>query len=233
MAEFQPTRWSLLQRAADADPQLQERAWDELHQLYRDPLFWFIRRAGNSPEQAEDILQNFFVKLAHRKWLDEVDPKLGKMRTFLLSRLKTHINDARKHDRAQKRGGQVEMVSIDDEDFGEVLADSSEDLSKAFDRRWARVILDRALARLEKESIDSGKADHFRLLRSQLTDDAPEKLRDAAGELGITEGALRVALHRIRSRFRELMRQEVADTLLPEDDVSAEISYLANVLAKG
>lgn len=233
---FQPTHWSLIRRAVETEPAVHERAWKELHRLYREPLLWFIRRSGWSSEQAEDLLQSFFATMAHREWLSDADPELGKMRTFLLSRLKTHLNDARKHDQAIKRGGRADVLSIDDETenvglVAEASAVSSAELSKVFDRRWAKAILDRALARLEEESKQRGNRDLFLLLRAQLTGASPERHKDAAARLGQKEGALRVGLHRLRERFRDLMREQVADTLLPTDDVSAEVRYLAEVLA--
>jgi RNA polymerase sigma factor (sigma-70 family) len=235
---FQPTQWSLIRRAVETEPAVHERAWKELHRLYREPLLWFIRRAGWPPEQAEDLLQSFFATMAHREWLSEADPELGKMRTFLLSRLKTHLNDARKHDQAIKRGGRADVLSMDDEaENGALMAeanvDSSEELTRVFDRRWAKSILDRALARLEEESKQTKNRELFKLLRAQLTGASPERHKDAAARLGQTEGALRVGLHRLRERFRSLMREQVADTLLPADDVSAEVRYLAEVLSAG
>lgn len=234
--DFQPTRWSLLRQAVDSDAVLHERAWEEVHRLYRHPLLSFIRRAGWSADQAEDLLQSFFAKLAHREWLGEADPKLGKARTFLLSRLTTHLNDARKHDRALKRKGQGTALSLDDGVEGEALlaeatVDSFEALAKVFDREWAEAILGRVLTGLGEEAARRGNGELFKLLRSQLTDDSPKRFRDAAAQLGQSEGALRVALHRLRGRFRDLIREEVAATILPGDDVSAEIGYLAEVLA--
>lgn len=234
--QFQPTQWSLIRRAVEADPAVHERAWKELHRLYREPLLWFIRRAGWSPDQAEDLLQSFFATLAHREWLGEADPSLGKMRTFLLSRLKTHLSDARKHDQAIKRGGRADVRSMDDETENEALVaeasvDSAEELARVFDRRWAKAIMDRALARLEEESTERGNRDLFDVLRAQLTGASSERHKEAAARLGQKEGALRVGLHRLRERFRVLMREQVTETLMPTDDVSAEVRYLAEVLA--
>lgn len=224
---FQSTRWSIIQQAAgtNVDVAEREKAWREFDRLYRGPLSNFIVRAGWSSSEAEDLLQGFLAKLSEKEWLKQADKSRGKMRTFLLSKLKGHLSDARKYQNAQKRGGDAVVVSIDD---SAEIGESGSDLE--FDREWAQSILDRALATLQAEAEEKGQGDVFLRLRSQLTGDVPEKLRDAAIKLGESEGTLRMQLSRLRERFRTVLREEVAETLLPGEDVSAEMRYLAQIL---
>ncbi len=223
---FQSTRWSLIQQVAATDLQQREAAWREFDQLYREPLLGFIRRVGWGKEEAEDLLQGFLAKLAERDWLKAADPDRGKMRTFLLSKLKGHLSDARKFQKAQKRGGDAVFISLDELPD---IADTTLDIE--FDREWAQAILSRALAKLQTESEAKGQGEVYARLRSQLTGDALDKLRDAAAKLGETEGALRMQLSRLRERFRKVLREEVAETLLPDEDISEEMRYLAEILS--
>ncbi|MEM9284081.1 MAG: hypothetical protein AAGA96_19860 [Verrucomicrobiota bacterium] len=222
---FQATRWSLIQQAAGTDLRQREAAWQEFDRLYREPLLGFIRRTGWGEDEAEDLLQGFLGKLAERDWLKRADPERGKMRTFLLSKLKGHLSDARKYRKAEKRGGEAEIVEFDETYEG---GNSESDL--AFDREWAQAILHRALEALQAECEAKGKGEVFLLLRSQLTGDSSDRLREAAVKLGEREGALRMQLHRLRGRFRESLRSEVRETLLADEDVDEEMRYLARIL---
>jgi len=223
---FQPTRWSLIQQINSGEAHLREDAWREFDALYRAPLLAFVRRSGWSAEESEDLLQGFLAKLAARDWLKVADPDRGKMRTFLLNRLKSHLNDARKIQNAQKRGGGQPMVALDESQ----AAVPAENFELEFDREWARAILNRVLTTLEARCQGKLKNGAYMLLQSQLTDDSPEKLRSAAEQLGESEDALRGQLHRLREQFRLLLRKEVAETLLPGEDVSSEMRYLARIL---
>lgn len=224
--QFQPTRWSLLRQTLETNPQIQERAWGEVHLLYREPLEVFARQWGWSAEDAEDLVQSFFIKLAHRDWIREADPEKGKMRTFLLGRLKNHLLEARRSIGAQKRGGDVEvtdleLLEVDGAEFSE------EAWIASFDREWARSIYQRSLGILEAEFKNKGKESIFAETMAALTGELSRPVAEIAAELDMTEGSLNVALHRMRMRFREIIRREVSDTLGPEDDLSEEIRHLA------
>ncbi|MEM7012523.1 MAG: sigma-70 family RNA polymerase sigma factor [Verrucomicrobiota bacterium] len=206
---------------------MRDRAWEEFDALYRSPLIGFARRKGWNESEAEDHIQTFFAKLADRDWLAEAAPDRGRMRTFLLARLQKHLADARKFANAQKRGGGEEPLELDQQ----LLDDESVEPDAAeFDREWARAILRRVLDRLRAEAEADGKAEFYELLRSQLTGDVDGGIRETAIMLGKSEGAVRVALHRFRDRFREMMKAEVEQTLLPGESISEEMSYLAQVL---
>ncbi|MFT5468377.1 MAG: DNA-directed RNA polymerase specialized sigma24 family protein [Verrucomicrobiales bacterium] len=229
-ANFQPTRWSLIHQAAATNERQRDAAWSEFDGLYRAPLLGHIRRSGWGADDADDLLQNFFAKLSERDWLSVADPELGKMRTFLLSKLKGHLSDARKHRAAQKRGGDVKFARL--ETGAGPIEDpaAAETGDAAFDRDWAWSILSRALGTLRSEAEAKGQGKVFELLRSQLTGDDETRLRDAAATLGESAGAVRTQLYRLRERFRILLRAEVAETLLPEENVSEELRYLARIL---
>lgn len=226
---FQPTRWTLLQKAAGADQATRERAWEELYAGYRAPLVAFARMRGFDEGEAEDAVQGFFAKVVRRDWLREADPDLGKLRTFFLSRLQTHLGDLRKHDRAAKRGGGAGTMELDAA-AAEVEDRHTADVAAAFDRHWARGLVDRALAALRAECEGTTRIPVFEVLQSQLAGAEEDSLRERAPAMGMAEGALRVALHRLRDRFREILRAEVRETLPPDADVKEEIRYLIQIL---
>jgi len=228
---FQPTRWSLIQEAGSTDPDRRNQAWEDFDALYREPLFNFIRRTGWNTEESEDLLQSFLAKLADRQWLQEADRERGKMRTFLLGRLKGHLGDARKRAMAQKRGGEAFNISADEIELPESRDPSAQD--RTFDREWARAILDRTMIGLKAEAQSKERDEIFNLLKNQITSESPQQLSEAAAKLGQSEGAVRMQLQRLREKFRIRLRAEVAETLLPEEDVSSEMRYLAEVLADG
>ncbi|HCN27416.1 MAG TPA: hypothetical protein DIT64_01220 [Verrucomicrobiales bacterium] len=226
-AAFQPTRWTLLQRAAGDDPVARERAWAELYPNYRAPLIAFARMQGFDEGGAEDTVQGFFAKVVRLDWLREADPSQGKLRTFFLSRFKTHLNDLRKHERAAKRGGGEVCLDLDDH-ANEVAQDAATDA--AFDREWAQTLVHRALEVLRVECVGAARERIYQIVAAQMAGKEEETLRSQADALGMAEGALRVALHRMRDRFREILRAEVRETLPPDGDMKAEIRYLIQIL---
>lgn len=225
---FQPTRWSRVLQAQSPRESSRISALDEIAKAYWKPLYWFARRGGLSPADAEDAIQSFFARLLERDWLDRADPERGRLRNFLLTLLKRHLNDLGKIERAAKRGGGQLVVSIDTQ-VGEQLLDRSEGeagagLEAGFDREWARAVFAHALEALRSELSAKGKADHFDAYRPLLAGDAEGEHPDLADD------ANRAALHRLRNRLREILRAEVAETLLPGDDSAAELRYLGSLL---
>lgn len=231
-SNFQPTRWSMIQNTGASEDGVRDRAWEEFDHLYRTPLLGFIRRCGWSLDRAEDLLQSFLAVVAERNWLSEADPDRGKMRTFLLSRLKRHLHDALKYDRAQKRGGGAENIPLDE--VAAVLAEPENKRAAEceFDREWARSILAHTLDAMEQQAEAKGRGHIFQLLKGQITGNSEERLGEAAQFLGQSQGAVRMQLQRLRESFRTRLRAEVAETLLPGEDVSDEMRYLARVLSE-
>ncbi len=228
--EFQPTRWSLIERAEATDPNLRRKALEEFFALYWQPLYWFARRSGWGAEDAADLLQDFCALLQEENWLGRADRDLGKLRTFLLTVFKRHLNDARKRAGARKRGGGVEFVQIETDLAEQLLARSTDEalpsLEMGFDREWARTIFDRAIATLRAEM----KPETFARIKPLLTGGDDAKLATIAEESGQSVGALKTALSRARRDLREMLRAEVRESLLPGDDLDEEMRYLASVL---
>ena len=209
----------------------------EMCQDYWPPLYAFARRLGRSPEDAEDLTQSFFAVLIEKNTLAVADPSRGKLRTFLLAAFQHHIADAAKHEHAQKRGGGVELLSIDaaaEESFAfePVEQETPETL---YDRRWATMLLERALDRLEAERAADGHGAEMAVLRPflSLTVSGAATYAEAAERLGWTMNAARVTVFRLRARYRELLLDSVAATLQDESSavVEAEMRELLAALA--
>ena len=216
--------------ASDSAADLHEPALDTLCQTYWFPLYAYLRRRGYDSHQAEDYTQGFFAGILERKGLQRADPKYGKFRSFLLASLKNFLADEWDRARAQKRGGDKNIISLDFD-----AAASRYDLEPAdrlspenlFDRSWALTVLTRAMDRLKAESASSDKQRLFDGLKVYLAAERDAvSYRDVAGELDMTEGAVKVAVHRLRRRYRELVREEIAQTVTTEAQVDEEIRDL-------
>ena len=225
-AGFPLTRWSLVVEAAqDAETSL-----DALCRQYWSPVYAVARQAGNDVEAAKDLTQGFFAKLLEKGWLADADREKGRFRTFLITALKRYLANEWHRGHAAKRGGFVEMVELDSE-LAERLAareggrPSTPD--ELFDRRWALALLDAAVRRLEAEH----DAAEFALLKTCLTAGRGEiDYAGLAEALRTSEGAARVAVHRLRKRYRAVIREEVARTVADEREVDTEMRALMAAL---
>ncbi len=229
---FESTRWSLVSRVKEGAQNVQtaQRALEELCQIYWTPLYAFVRRSGYEPAAAEDLVQGFFLAAMEKGLFAAADAEKGRMRNFLITALKRFLVNEDEKARAQKRGGKVGWVWIDAE-AGEVaiaaeLVDDSLTPDAAYDRRWACALLDRVLQRLREEHAERGKEPLFETLAPMLSRIDPELMEKAVKELCSEPNAVRVALHRFRKRYRELVREEVAETLQPGEDVDEEVRAL-------
>lgn len=235
---FHPTRWTLVVRATKDDSPAARAALDELCRLYWPPLYSFAQRRGLSPEDAQDATQSFFAELLQHDKFALADADRGRLRTFLLHTFTKRLQNLRRHDHAQSRGGGQSTLSLD-----APLDDSSIHLDPGdphtpeleFNRQWAVTTMETALARLEATYTGSGQAQLFDACRALLTPHAggSENLADLAQQLSMKEGAVRVAVHRMRQRFREIIFATVAETLdnPSETSVRAEIGLLMESLA--
>jgi len=216
--------------ASDSAADLHEPALDTLCQTYWFPLYAYLRRRGYDSHQAEDYTQGFFAGILERKGLQRADPKYGKFRSFLLASLKNFLADEWDRARAQKRGGDKNIISLDfDAAASRYDLEPADRLSpeKLFDRSWALTVLTRAMDRLKAESASSDKKRLFDGLKVYLAAERDAvSYRDVAGELDMTEGAVKVAVHRLRRRYRELVREEIAQTVTTEAQVDEEIRDL-------
>jgi RNA polymerase sigma-70 factor (ECF subfamily) len=237
-AAFAPTRWTLVLRARGETVEARA-ALSELCEGYYQPVFRFLRRDGREEDAARELAQEFFARLLARGELVAADPSRGRFRSYLLGAVKHFLADQRDHNQRQKRGGGLAPESLD----APAPADTAPALQIAdpagatpdtfFDREWAFALMDRALRSLAAEFHDAGKVDQFAALKPWLVGDAAALPQaEAAAHLGLTESALKVAIHRLRKRFREVIRAEIAQTVGEGDDVDGELRYLVEVLAR-
>jgi RNA polymerase sigma factor (sigma-70 family) len=230
---FQTTRWSLVLAAARGDHGSAE-ALEWLCTTYWYPLYGFVRRSGHDPEAARDLTQSFFLSLLDRNSLQSIDRSQGRFRAFLLASVKHFLSNERDRARALKRRTDDPALRLDlEEAERRFLTDSASGLSPEdlFEAKWARTILDRAVRRLREEHETTGRGDLFHRLRGHLTGE--ETSYDVlAVELGMSEGALRVAVHRLRRRLGILLRAEVAQTVADPDDVDGEVRYLLQAVGR-
>jgi len=227
---FATTHWSLIAAAQDrSSPQARE-ALAMLCRAYWYPLYAFVRRQGHGPEEAQDLTQEYFARLLEKDFLDAVDPAKGKFRSFLLAACKHFLSNERDRRNAQKRGGRCEVVSIDlphaEERYRLEPADHLTP-EKLFERRWALTLLEQVLARLRDDYARSEKGPLFEQLKGFLAGKkADSSYHAAADALGLSEGAVKVAVHRLRKRYRELLQEEIARTLGDPKLVEEEIQQL-------
>jgi RNA polymerase sigma-70 factor (ECF subfamily) len=231
---FVTTHWSVVLSARDkASPQAAE-ALEKLCRAYWYPLYAHVRWLGYSPHDAEDLTQEFFVRLLRNDVLDAVERERGRFRSFLLMALKRFVSDEWDRARAQKRGGGLRPVPLDaveaecryQSEPAQLPAD------RMYERRWALTLLAQTMARLRAEFERAGHGDDFERLKRFLTSDKREiPYAEAARELNMGEGALRVAVHRLRKRFRELFREEIAHTVARAEDVEEEFRHLLAALS--
>ena len=210
------------------------RALEELIRAYWFPLYAFIRRQGNGPQQAEDLTQGFFAHLLEKEGLTTVDRSKGKFRSFLLTALKNFMSDQRDRVRAVKRGGNRQLLSLDaleaEAHYTKELADTMTP-ERLFERSWALSVLNQVVLRLEREYAERGKTVAFQALRHSLDGQADgQSHAEIAGQLGMSEGAVRVMAHRMRRRYRELLRDEILQTVAEAELVDEEIRYLLQCL---
>ena len=234
--QFPSTQWSLVLIAGEGFSQKSQDALAELCRAYWYPLYTFVRRQGHDPDEAQDLTQAFFTRLLEKKYLRDCDRDRGRFRSFLLASLKHFLSNERDRARAQKRGGAAPAFSLDS-----VIEDGERRYSveprsqltpeKMFERQWALAVIDRVIFRLQDEFTKSRKSAQFERIRPFLTGTEDEiPYRALAIELGMTEGALKVAIHRLRRRFREILRDEISHTVVDADEVQEEIRYLISAL---
>jgi RNA polymerase sigma factor (sigma-70 family) len=234
---FAPTRWTLILRASGETTEARA-ALSELCEAYYQPVLRFLCREGRGVDAARELTQEFFVCVLASGGFDHADPERGRFRSYLLGALKHFLADQRKHEQRLKRGGGVAVESLDatgpdDDSPGLQVADTASLPPEAFfDREWALAIIGRAMALLEKEFAASGKTDQFDTLKPWLMGEAPSMSQaDAARHLGLSEGAVKVAVHRLRKHFRDAVRAEISQTLRDPSLVDEELRHLIVALS--
>ena len=242
-AHFATTRWTLVVAAGaarrDGTPEAR-KALGELCTLYWYPVYAYVRRRGKNAEDALDLTQGFFTRLIEKNDLAAADPARGRFRAWLLASVKHYLANEWDRATAKKRGGGRAVFSLDidaDDAEGRYRREPAHSLTpeRIFDRRWALTTLEQALVALEAQCGQEGKAELFQALRPTLTAEATGDVtpyRQVAGQLGMSEGAVKVTAHRLRRQYRDLLRQAIAETVERPEDVDDEIRDLFAALAR-
>lgn len=227
---FLTTHWSVVLNARAPDSKTAKAALESLCGVYWYPLYAFVRRLGHSPHDAEDLIQGFFAQCIAKDYLRAADQEKGRFRSFLLIALKRFLTNEWDRARTRKRGGDRQIISLDAED--RYAAEPAESLSpdKLFERRWALTLLDNVLTKLKAEQAAAGRLEIFTELQPVLTSRGTP-YAELAKRLGLTESAVKVAVHRLRQRYRELLEQEIANTVSSPADIADERRYLLRVLS--
>lgn len=234
LSQFTTTHWSVVFEAAQPESPGSVDAFARLYRDYWYPLYTYVRRRGRSPHEAEDLTQDFFVALIERERLRGLEPGGGRFRSFLLKALQNFLANEWDRASAQKRGGGSPLVPLDAaEAETRFLADPATAAPEAgFERNWAFAVLDHAMRNLEHELRAAGKERVFDPLRPHLQSERNGRpYAEIAADLGMSEGAVKVAVHRLRRRYRELLLAELARTVGDEADVTEELRHLIAIVS--
>ena len=233
-SQFPTTRWTLVVAAGDPRRKEARSALVSLCEGYWYPLYAYVRRRGYPADQAQDLTQDFFIRVIEGRYLDRADPEKGRFRSFILTSLKFFVADEADRQRAHKRGsgavGPLEFSSGEASYQREPAHDETPE--RIFERRWALSVLDRVVEKLRNEFVHHGRPEHFERLKVFLLGQSDAPYAALAREMNTSEGALKVAIHRLRKRYRELFRLEIADTVADPAEVEAELRFLAAVLTR-
>jgi len=233
---FPTTHWTIVHAVQQGSPEESAKALDVLCRSYWYPVYAFLRRSGQAAEDAEDLAQAFFLRLVDEDSLLVVRQEMGRLRTFLLAVLMRLLSSHTRHHAALKRGGGCEHLSFDAMDSEERYAHEpvdTRDPERLFYQTWAHELLDKVREQLRQHFAATGRAAVFELLLPFLTLDKEPPAQDTlARQLGSSEAATRVLIHRTRARFRELLQREVAQTVLTPEDLPGELAWLQSVLSE-
>jgi RNA polymerase sigma factor (sigma-70 family) len=236
-SQFALTRWSLIAAAGDPDAAQTRQALGDLCKAYWYPLYAYLRRARHAEADAGDLLQEFFLNLFEADGLRAADRSRGRFRSFILASLKHHVANEQRRDRAQKRGGHRQVVSFDVSDaesrYAKEAVEPADSLTPEalYDRQWAVALLDQVMSKLRCAHVAAGKTDLFDALAARLAGEGEADYAAIGVRLGMTEGAVKVAAHRLRTRWREAVRAEIAETLAEGESVDDELCNLFNAFS--
>lgn len=234
---FATTHWSVVLAVQDEDPDQAARALESLCQSYWPPLYSYLRRAGFSPEDAEDLIQGFFQEILALHALHKVAPGRGRFRSFLMACLKKYVAAQRQRARRQKRGGGRVSWSVDlpgaEAHYSAMLYAQTESPDDVYEREWASTVVARVLARLRAEAVERGQESVFEHLKSSLVGDRPGvTYHDLADRLKLSEGAIKMVAMRLRERCGALFREEIAQTVENPAEIESEITHLFEVFGR-
>jgi RNA polymerase sigma factor (sigma-70 family) len=235
-AGFQTTQWSDVLATREGSSEQAGAALENLCRAYWYPLYAFVRREGRTPADAQDLTQAFFARLLERRDFEHVRRERGRLRSYLLAALRHFLANEWERARAQKRGGALTFVPLDEahaetryarEPAAEFSAES------IYERRWALTVIETALGRLEHEQAAAGQAERFAALKASLLGEAdPPPRAETAARLGLNENALKQTLFRLRQRFRTLLREEIAATVASPLEIEEELGFLVAALRR-
>jgi RNA polymerase sigma factor (sigma-70 family) len=233
---FATTHWTVVLNAADGITPGAQEALEKLCRTYWYPLYAYVRRQWQNPEDAEDLTQAFFARFLEKKYLTQVEREKGKFRSFLLASLRHFLADERDRAGALKRGGGQTHISLDVQDAeGRYLLEPADHMSpeKIFERRWALTVLDAARARLREEFVKSGKGERFAVLEKFLPgEQTSSTYAEVASQLGVAAGTVKWEVHQLKQRFRESLRAEIANTVSDPAQIDEEVRHLITVLSE-
>ena len=234
-AIFATTQWSVVVAVRDGGSAEAFTALEGLCRSYWRPVYAYIRRDGFGREDAQDLTQEFFRRLIEKEWMDRLEHRRGKFRSFLLTFLKHFLSDERDRVGAKKRGGGQHFISLDELKAGESDAfEPPESLTadQVFERRWAQTLMERAVARLCQEYVAAGQAELFNQLKDLQPGERGERHYATIGQrLGMSEGAIKSAMRRLRLRHRDILRHEIGRTVATREEVDNEIRHLIEALS--
>ncbi len=232
---FQTTHWSVVLAAGQLVTPQAEAALETLCRIYWYPLYAYVRRQGHPPEDAQDLTQEFFARLLEKEFLKFADQARGRFRSFLLKSLQHFLVNEWVRGQAQKRGGGQQILPLDEESAERIYQQepsASLAAQSLYDKRWAVTLLDRAMERLGADYAAAGKRDVFDHLKHLLlTEGSGEIYHEAAHQSGLSEGAVKVAVHRLRQRFRAAVRAEIAQTVATPEKVDEELRCLMTAMS--
>lgn len=233
---FATTRWSVVVQAGRSRSPETAQALALLCEDYWFPLYAFVRRTGYSAEDAQDLTQEFFVRLLDKDYLAVADPNRGRFRSFLLGAMKHFLANVRRHHRAQKRGGHATVLSLDfhsgEDRYRRIEPADFLTPERLYEKRWALALLDLVLGRLREEHRAAGKLQLFDVLKQFLVaETANVAYSEVAEQLAISEGAVKVAVHRLRRRYRKLLEEEIARTIVGPESREDELGELLAALS--
>jgi RNA polymerase sigma-70 factor (ECF subfamily) len=235
--EFATTQWSLVVAAKpdEVSETRARKALEELCRAYWYPLYAFVRYRGYSSDDAQDLTQAFFTRVIETGGFASADPERGRFRSYLLGMMKHFLANEWHRGKTHKRGGKVQLIewdALDPETRYAGASTQSDDPELLFDREWALETIAGALQALRDEMVEAGKIEQFDALKGTLTGEDALRRGEIASRLDMTEGAVKVAVHRLRRRYRELLRAAIAETVSNETDLDDEMRYLVAVLRK-
>jgi RNA polymerase sigma-70 factor (ECF subfamily) len=232
--EFAITRWSVVLAAGHSNTTNAHAALEQLCRVYWYPLYAYVRRRGKSPEDAQDLTQEFFARLLEHNWVARADRQRGRFRSFLLSAMSHFLSDEWDKARAQKRGGGATPVPLQfdtaETRFGHEPADNVTP-EQTYERRWALALLEEVLRQLRQAYEQEGRLELFTALHPCVVGErAAQPYAELAAKLGVSEGTVKSAVHRLRQRYRELLRKEIAQTVAEPGEVDDELRHLFAVV---